>query len=726
MKRKILYSIYMLALLFTLGACQDEDWRGSQSTNADCLTLSVSTMATSRADVGDVSGEDRFNENTVTRADVYFFPSDAAQNESQTCLYAHLSVPVSNNTLQVQLDKDIITDGNTYYIYVVANYDLLNGTSATSKTLADLKGTVLTTNWKDGYSGNTGPETSLAMDGTTKVTISPEGTSGHVDLTRAMAKVILFPTAEDEITVGEGEEQVTYRPALDRMKVTMVYGVNKTQFDGRYAVNANNDYITRMLRSYQQKSDGSGYEQIAPFYSYPNPEATTDRKDTYLILCVPWYVSTGSSDQAVNYYYRVPITGDDSPALMERNKYYEVHTTIGVLGSLSPHDAVEVSSNFVIHNWFNMKIDAAMQNYKYLVLDEYTSVMNNVDQLEMPYISSNTIDWERTHIVSVKYMDYHNTQSYEVTLNSSYQSDENNRNSTVDFSDFTLSQGDDNTLVIKHSLNNDDDFVPYTITVEVWNTDDVQADPWVITQYPAMYIVGEFNENGGDNRFVNGYHRITDSWGYSNVPYDDNRNQIGSVSDWDGNNANRNLYTIYINSFDEDTYAIGDPRSESYYDFEGDLDATQYRETRADAEDVISPAYMVASSWGKTTNLSYDAARKRCASYQEGGYPAGRWRIPTKAEVEYIVSLSEDRKIPRLFGEPNTNTNYWVSSGYYNTDTGYHTGTNNEVYVRCVYDVWYWGDKTIEEDEYNTSNFSNEQFVWGDSEDGSLNRGTEH
>ena len=720
MKRKILYPIYMLALLFTLGACQDEDWRGSQSTNADCLTLSVSTMVSSRADVGDVSGEDRFNENTVTRADVYFFPSDAGQNENQTCLYADLGVTVNGNTLQVELDKNVITDGNTYYIYVVANYDLLNGAQATSKTLADLKATVLTTNWKDGYSGNNGPETSLAMDGTTEVTISPEGTSGHVDLTRAMAKVMLFPTAEDEITVGEGEEQVTYRPALDRMKVTMVYGVNKTQLDGRYAVNANNDYITRMLRSYQQKSDRSGYEQIAPFYSYPNPEATTDRKDTYLILCVPWYVSTGSSDQAVNYYYRVPITGDDSPALMERNKYYEVHTTIGVLGSLSPHDAVEVSSNFVIHNWFTMGIDAAMQNYKYLVLDEYTSVMNNVDQLEMPYISSNTIDWERTHIVSVKYMDYHNTQSYEVILNSSYQSDENNRNSTVDFSDFTLSQGDDNTLVIKHSLNNDDDFVPYTITVEVWNTDDVQADPWVITQYPAMYIVGELNNNGRYNRF------IYNKGGLTNNVYDDDWNTLGGVnnpSSSTSSNNNQNQYTIYITSFDiGDNYAIGDPRSETidnldYLQQQSDNENKQLtyyyptiRENVNDIENhgsVVAPAFKVASSWGvvNSGSLTYETAQRRCASYQENGYPAGRWRLPTEGEIEYIVKLSDAGKIPVLFSG-----DYYASSGRYYDNESYPRGFHNDSEygghsVRCVYDVWYWGNEKI-----NNPN----QFTWGD------------
>lgn len=704
MKRKILYPIYMLVLLFTLGACQDEDWRGSQSTNADCLTLSVSTMASSRADVGDVSGEDRFNENTVTRADVYFFPSDAGQNENQTCLYADLGVTVNGNTLQVELDKNVITDGNTYYIYVVANYDLLNGAQATSKTLADLKATVLTTQWKDGYSGNNGPETSLAMDGTTEVTISPEGTSGHVDLTRAMAKVMLFPTAEDEITVGEGEEQVTYRPALDRMKVTMVYGVNKTQLDGRYAVNANNDYITRMLRSYQQKSDRSGYEQIAPFYSYPNPEATTDRKDTYLILCVPWYVSTGSSDQAVNYYYRVPITGDDSPALMERNKYYEVHTTIGVLGSLSPHDAVEVNSNFVIHNWFNMEIDAAMQNYKYLVLDEYTSVMNNVDRLEMPYISSNTIDWERTEIVSVTYPNYSQVNFSTETLDTSEE---------ISNAGFSLSLNESNgNLVISHTLTADD-YVPYTITVKVWNTDGVEADLWKITQYPAIYIEGKRAEG---NLYVAGRTsddtspwNEQDQW-YDNVSYEGY--DLGSVQnpesvDGSGTNRNPNNYTIYVTSFDVgDNYAIGDPRT-----LEADnlsmSNLNNYRPSRTDDDTkrVIAPAFKIASSRGKTLPISFDNAQRRCAAYQEDGYGAGRWRIPTEAEIEFVVNLSAEHKIPTLFdGE------YWSASGLYysSEDQDFHDPNDweesDEVAVRCVYDIWYWG----------TEQANLNQFDWRD------------
>ena len=695
MKRRILYPIYMLALLLALGSCQDEDWKGGQVTDTDCLTLSVSTMAASRAEV---AGEDRFNENTITRADVYFFSSDAEQNESQTCLYAHLSVPVSNNTLQVQLDKDIITDGNTYYIYVVANYDLLNGTSATSKTLANLKETVLTTNWKDGYSGNTGPEPSLVMDGATRVTISPEGTSGHVDLKRAMAKVMLFPTAEDKITVGEGDELVTYRPVLDRMRVTMVYGVNKTNLAGTYQVQANSDYITRMLRDYRQISGENDYEQVAPFYSYPNPEETTDRKDTYLILCVPWYVDGGVTEQAVNYYYRVPITGDDSPALMERNKYYEVHTRIGVLGSLNPHDAVTVSSNFIIHDWFTMNIDAAMNNYRYLVLDEYTSVMNNVDELSMPYISSSPIDWERTEIVSVSYPDYSEVRFSTETLNTQRQ---------ISDAGFSLSENNGN-LIVSHTLASDD-YVPYTITVKVWNTDDVEADLWTITQYPAIYIEGKRAEGNlyvaGETSDDTNPSNNQDNW-YDEVYYDSY--YLGSVQnpesvDGSGTNRNPNNYTMNITSFDVgDDYAIGDPRTLEANNL-GMSDLTDYRPSRTDDDTrrVIAPAFKIASSRGKTLEVTFENAQRRCAAYQEDGYGAGRWRIPTEAEIEFIINLSANGEIPTLF-----DGQYWSASGrYYSSRSQSFNDNNGDSHaVRCVYDIWYWG----------TEQANLNQFDWRD------------
>ncbi|NMB37396.1 MAG: DUF1566 domain-containing protein, partial [Bacteroidales bacterium] len=102
----------------------------------------------------------------------------------------------------------------------------------------------------------------------------------------------------------------------------------------------------------------------------------------------------------------------------------------------------------------------------------------------------------------------------------------------------------------------------------------------------------------------------------------------------------------------------------------------------------------IASSYGKTTTVSFEQAEKRCAAYQENGYPAGRWRVPTEAEILFIVNRSNAGVFPTLFGA----VNYWASG-----NRAYNAGTNtwstpSSAYVRCVYDVWYWGD---EKGDYN-------------------------
>lgn len=730
MKGKI-QNIMWIVLLAILYGCQEETFDNKQAMDENVLTLTLATQPASRADP---NGDDRFNENKIERADVYFFPVNASTQETQTCVYAQTGLSAdADNVVLVPLDRTVLTE-DTYYVYAVANYDLgyTPETAVSSQvTIAQLKAKTISTEWKQGLGEEeTVIEESLVMDGAKEIILqNTQATTDEIKITRAMAKVMLYASTEAQIEM----EGATYRPNPSGMNVTMVYGVNKTNLAGTYNIQAADDYITRMKRNYTTNTipgeDGKVlYEQEAPFYSYPNPENTTDRQDSYLILCVPWQITTseGPSYQAQDYYYRIPITGDASLALLERNHYYRIKVNIGVLGSLNPRDAVELPGEFEIMDWYEVGIDADMQNYRYLVLDEYNSVMNNVDVLEMPYVSSSAIAWSDhpdptgryTHIVSVSYWDYHLDESYEVTLTPDYTYDGNNSNHPVVFSDFILESGSEGTLRIRHPLNNDDDFVPYTITVEVYNTQGLDTELWTITQYPAMYIVGENNEdNGNRNRFVNGYNNGT--------PRDDNWNTLGtlvSIHDYNAGNRNPNLYTIHITSFDiGDIYAIGDPRDETFYLFRNAINATQYRATRANAEDVISPIYKIASSWGQTGKIDENEALKRCASYQEAGYPAGRWRIPTKAEVEYIINLSEEEKIPQLF---NDNGDYWTSSGVFNTDTG--MTNRSSAYVRCVYDVWYWGNQTIETDEYNTENYTNNQFVWGDAENGTLREGTEH
>lgn len=742
MKRRLIYNVVgVLAMLLMMGACQEEDW-GNQVSDINCLTLELSTTAASRVPV---VGDDRFNENEVERVDVYFF----ADGGSGNCLYAQTGLVPEGSVLQVVLDKNRIQDNNTYYIYVVANCDLgITNEIAVNYTLDGLKDIIVSTQWKNGTNTDDAVESSLVMDGNSSVKVTAEGAEGHVILVRAMAKVMLYTSTEKELTVNG----MTYTPVPERMFVTMYNSVTKTNLGDDYQVNSSADYLTGGIRrnydaenpeevpakEIDEDADEDAepynrYEQVAPFYSYPNPQETTDRKDTYLMLCVPWTVRQSDGDgsyQAVNYYYRVPITGNADPALMARNQYYRINVHISVLGSVDPEDAIEITNaNFEIYDWFEVGIDTGMEQYQYLVLDEYSSVMNNVDELQMPYASSSSLVWSDTEgieegkytkIVSVSYPDYSDEETRIETLTNADE---------IKDAGFFIEKGQDETLIFRHVIP-DDAFVPYTITIQVFNKQGISiSEPWIIRQYPDIYIEAKYNSNGRNNRFVFGQNEDT----YNRQVEDDSGMEIGTVLDLSrSDDQNPNQYIIYITSFEVgDNYIIGDPRTlevdpMTYEDRWGNEkkhfnNLNNYYSTRSDdVSRVIPPAFMIASSWAGTSGhvYGYENAKARCAAYQENGYPAGRWRMPTEAEIEYIMALSEAGEIPQLLqrGSP-----YWSSSGRIIQENEW-TANETSAFIRCVYDIWYWGDKKISElPEEDKNGFTDTDFVWGD--EGELRKG---
>lgn len=697
----------VLVALGCLCACQEDFDNGplAGDENTWVLNLEATAIQASRS-----AGQDEYKENKVASADVFFFTEDNGE-----CIYAQTGLVPDGTQLRVTLDNEKVKFGGRYFVYVIANgrayYSGIDNTTAVRKTVADLKDVTIRTTWKDGYEESNGEiEESLLMDGAANVLIS-QNKPGKVQLTRAMAKVALFPTVEASVISEAGVE---YTPVLKDMTVTMVYGVQATNLGDDYAVQTT-DYVDRIRRHYQV-SENANTGVHPPFYSYPNPESTVDRKNTYLILCVPWRMKSESGDvQAANYYYRVPIAGkDDVPVLLERNHYYKVNVHVGVLGSLNPRDAVELTGNFAIYDWFDMEISADMQHYEYLVLDEYSSVMNNVNELRMPYVSSSALTMSKTRITKVTYPNY-NADTFD---DSHTKTETLETPQDIEDAGFLLTWNNDE-LIFTHTVTTED-YVPYTITVEVWNEQGLDAT-WEITQYPAIYIVGDYNPNGANNRFVYGvssgdvYDDYEGSWPLYRG------NTLGGVNDPTDNATNQNLnqYTIYITSFDiaGSNYAIGDPRSSTVDNLDyltktihGETLNYYYPTRKNDVQNVIAPAFKIASSWGVVdkSSLTYETAKRRCASYQENGYPAGRWRVPTEAEIQYIVSLSDRGVIPVLFGG-----DYYASSGrYYDNESspaGFRDDSRGGHAVRCVYDVWYWGNEKMSE-----KGGSDTEFVWGD------------
>ena len=106
-----------------------------------------------------------------------------------------------------------------------------------------------------------------------------------------------------------------------------------------------------------------------------------------------------------------------------------------------------------------------------------------------------------------------------------------------------------------------------------------------------------------------------------------------------------------------------------------------------------------------STQLNFLNVTKRAATYQEAGYPAGRWRLPTEAEIAFIASRQYDETIPKLFTVGST---YWAGSGRTVTINNNGTVTFNNAttsttdFARFVYDLWYWGEEPAAGD--NSSN----------------------
>jgi len=272
----------------------------------------------------------------------------------------------------------------------------------------------------------------------------------------------------------------------------------------------------------------------------------------------------------------------------------------------------------------------------------------------------------------------------------------------------------------------------------------------------------DYNDGGGDNDhtgyvYVNGFNRILGENKYfktenaKGVSYSKNNISelfsLSTVTGLTGYNKNPNRYVIKTAvAQGESQYIIGDPISSSvnnlpysnqewskkaiYLNEDGSVSSSVRKLTyyhpanESNSENVLSPKFMVASSYGITGPLSRDDAKRRCASYQEEGYPAGRWRLPTPAEVAFCIQLTTKGMIPRLFGNTRgTAANYWTSTGYVRMrwlngkeEISYHnSSTTEQTWVRCVYDIWYWGEEMpLKPTTSGYNSVTGYRFTWGD------------
>lgn len=517
------------------------------------------------------------------------------------------------------------------------------------------------------------------------------------------------------------------------------------------------------------QNTGVFFPCVAPFYSYPEKWSYGSDTEPYLKLVVPWDREAGDGFGATSkqYYYRVycPASSGDGTtydAEFLRNHWYKVILNVGILGSETDGGEIIINGNYYVADWQERDTgsanpeepgqetgvndsdkEAEIKGARYLFVNKQAFELFNVNSLVIPYITSDPC--EIVDVEAKKFIFSGTTKTESTTTNLS------DWGITLQL----ITNANGAHISFQHKLNNDTtssdyDVSEYIVTFTLRQADNSSyAKEITIYQYPAIMIDLETNDvtTSPYSAYVN--NSQSSSFNSNNTYYLGSQPGSGSSG-----TSNYNMVIIQTTVLPADSdYMLGDPRVNAIDNLNAnwpnntntgavttdwsaqapsiqgtDRRLTYYYPVDRNASNIIAPKFRVASSRGTTQPVTYANAFRRCASYQEYGYPAGRWRVPTAAEIQYITKLSTDGMIERLFGTSNNNetSDYWCNDGYITVYDGTNaasktppvlhpgvTSKNSNTWVRCVYDDWYWDDMKLNGEDVSQVT-PKTTFKWGD------------
>ena len=758
MKSHIFSLSFLILVCLGMVACTEHEASGLEQTQCMQLTVSCTHVDIARS-AGTKPGERDYNENLIKTIHYFLYPKGKTNENAvlkDKVVIANggsqggelINVPLDEVTLNTVLFPRPINDCE---VYLIANLPDGLITDASDTSLDALKKLVITTNFKANAT-----QESFIMDGQCTATITSRNKTvaakGDVILERLAAKFTTRISVEPSFT---DKDSKVWTPQVDAMRIHLDRAGNNTTMEGTFATELF-DFEQRM-RIGTQKEDGSSitYNVFAPFYSYPRK---WDYNDDALVMYImlPWVYQEDGTTKTENCYYKVyPGTMQ-----LDRNSWYNLDLHIGVLGSFDEEEEyVELTTfKYKVVDWKNgydnwnagVNLETEILSAYYLVVEQNEYVVNNKNTFEIPFITSHECIIKDLTVTYVNFgtSDTSNPEDKPVSITPITQGT-HYQIGTKD-TDWVKLEG--NTVKLSHTLNNDFvnttdyDYSPYTIKFTLChkNNQDKFKEQITITQKPAISITAHKNSlyEATNGSTKSGYMYVN-----SNSP-----NNSTSYSNFGGSNgitnssSNKNpyMYTIEVSVLPVGSdYILGDPRVLHEFVKENDKNydstkpyltgtfasapgiengtnrnLTKYYGTsrNEDVENTIAPKFRIASSHGVTSTIEYATAFNRAASYQEDGYPAGRWRVPTKAEVQFIIKLSSDGKIPLLF---TNSSNYWCANGKVkpikDSSPEYTRQTTGSCYIRSVYDEWYWENSQwprMESRRDHPNKYN--QFTWGD------------
>lgn len=564
----------------------------------------------------------------------------------------------------------------------------------------------------------------------------------------------------------------TWYPDVENVHIYLSYGNSRTAMDQTLFGRTPNTYDNTHFFTYNRygftpavtdKGDDGWAIGGTPFYTYPMTWNTHDEHAPFIKIILPWrsykeeptyelydYVDLDHEGQTIQgnklksatrahihdksaapqeFYYKISLPFDDNTLLS--NTWYKIALDVAILGGRSDDVSMELAGKYYVVDWNTPDVTAGGEltqgSYLSLATPRDTFYIYGGNSIEIPVKSSHDLEVvnENGNRPTGTYYDYSSATPSTGALAYSTTSAAGNN--------FKISTGGRSTVTLTHELvadlnsaqKRDISTITYKFRIQHANNASSLYKDITVIQYPSIYIE---SLTPGD-AYVNGKGQ-----GNNDQPY-----PYGYLS---YDNQTTTIYHVHVSAFNGESkyytprrrnspdiqyeYIITDPRENAGWSSR-DIAAygpsnnttawpsemVQNMMVGSPTPNYIAPSFLVSSRYGRpgnsSGNLTFEVAQKRCATYQEAGYPAGRWRLPTEAEVYFLYKLQDRELISTLY--TTGGYGYWASSAYAFGRNGNMEfclpsqvsvgGNTTAASIRCVYDTWYWGDKPESRDTYH-------------------------
>lgn len=713
----------LLPVLLLAGSCNREFIPSAESDAVLLIAPSVQDgliLQTRAIDTSDAN----YQENVINRLDVFFF------NGTTLTKGYHLSksqlVPETHGSLTgYPLSRDFNGDGLQkdvqYTVYVIANSandKIISGTGiSTPSGLEELLRTEpeIYKRQKNDVSASDNTFTSsksFLMNAKVDWTITESGTQfvkgETITLKRAAVKFVIDVYLSEKFKKRLADTlKLEYGNPLWKYQH---FNSKTYEVPGTVVADSLIDSPSGFANYLSVEGAVNGHYTIVT-YAYPQTWTERDAIDKVPAILLSFNaVSTEDSNASAYHYYYIPLC-QSTIEKTESNNIYKVNAIISSLGSSEASTSKDVTLKYDVLPWATDKtavIDAQQTDYIVAVPNTYVfkgGAVGSALSSKIKYYASGTVTLSG---LTGFYIDK-NGNSQPVTLGEGVftVSEPSGNTGELDLSScvptngtyrevqFTLTCGSKSKVVkIRHYPL---DFV----SAKEGSYSSYELDSWAQynpskSGYIHSYIYGDHFvfTNRDENTYTGGFRAkllVGNAIHYLSR-YGGDGGAMG------GGGSNNRSYVLQVTSA-SDNYVVGRPKLNTatgdaylgtgYY---ADHITVDY-DTSSD--DVLSPAFMIASQLGTITNNYYgygnftahEHAAMHCALYKEvlNGVSYTNWRLPTRSEIQYMVENQYTHN--DVMAEVLGGRFYWALDGSSVENSHKTTDTDTYVYIRCVHDL---------------------------------------